>query len=100
MQKLVCIVEEARQNEGVTEKRYRLLESCMGEFSPASNSKTRLGVIDDSDSLEVITDSILLYREGPEIKFGLPEELDSKIFFPLSGVDLIIARENLGLPLN
>ncbi|MCK5475039.1 MAG: hypothetical protein KAI71_00470 [Candidatus Pacebacteria bacterium] len=100
MQKLVCIIVEARQNKGVIEKRYRLFESCMRKFSHASDPETRPWVIDDSDSLEIITDSILLYREGPVIKFGLPEELDPKIFFPLYGVDLIIAREKLGLPPN
>ena len=96
MQKLVYIIVEARKNKGATEKRFRLFESCMGGFAPASDPKTRPGVIDDSDSLKTITDSVLLY-DGPQIKFELPEGFDPKIFFPLSGVDLLIAREQFGL---
>lgn len=98
MKKLVCILIEKIKSGTRTDKRFRLFEKCAGEFSPAADPEIRPGVVDDSGTLKVITDSIQFIPDGVDIIFSLPEGFDRKKFFPLRGRNLRKARKQLGLP--
>lgn len=92
MIKLVCILAK---DDGKG-RRFRLFESCMGHFSPAADSQLRPGVIDDSEDLKVITDSVLRFPDGARVKFTVPKYLASKGYSELNGVEQLFVRKQLG----
>ncbi len=75
MKKLVFIGTEIRKIGNRTVRLFRLYESCGGIFDPAANSEIRPGVVDESEDLKVITDSVLLIPDRVEISYKLPENL-------------------------
>lgn len=91
MIKLVCILVQIDE-EG---KKFRLFEGCMGKFSPAADAEIRPEVIDESEDLGVVVNSVLLIPDGVKITYELPEDLDPKKYFPLSESEKLFVRKKL-----
>lgn len=80
---------------------FRLMERVAGKPVPAADSQIRKGVVDKSENIGVLADSILrimeLTGDSVEIESKPPEGFDPDKFFPLSGAELLVVREKLGL---
>jgi len=77
-------------------RRFLLYEKCGGHYSPAADSQIRQGVVDDSDDLKVIIDSVLKIPDGAKVKFEIPEDLNHEEYSQLTGVEQLFVREQLG----
>lgn len=99
MKKKVFFFIENRMVDEQEKRIYRLMEVEMGTPTPAG--QVREGVIDESENVTVIADSILkihqITGDGVGINYNPPEGFDPKVFAPLMGPDLLVAREKLGL---